>query len=78
MSTAIITQDEIDQHQGVRGDLLKSKGIPITWDGRFDDNYDITIDLIQSKKSPGSVAYEYTWRRKDGGSRENPAFREDA
>jgi len=65
-NTALITQDEIDQHQGKRGDLLKSKGIPITWDGRFDDNYAIGIEMIENKKSPGIVAYEYTWALKNG------------
>lgn len=66
MNTALITQDEIDLHQGKRGDLLKSKGIPITWDGRFDDSYEVGIEMIQDRKRPGSVAYEYTWTLKNG------------
>lgn len=75
MNTALITQSEFDQFKVDRHKLLLDRGIPMdcvngTW--ILDEKrYEIGVQMVQDRKNPGDIAYEYSWAKRDYGKEES-------
>lgn len=58
---ASFTQQEIDDWEGDRSEMLKSKGVPMKGK-KLDDDYLITWEMIIDKSKDFSpITYRYSW-----------------